>query len=95
MKKNYVYVDSEFRLFLLNLLRQELPFQSIKNAMLTDSGKKISDRRLRDILKTMVDNKLLKKTRLEKRDDNGSLFLYRISKKGLKKLHYYKQKLNQ
>ena len=96
MKKNSVYVDSEFRFFLLDLLMhtQDFTFFDIKCSVQRDSGKEISDRRLRDILKTMVGNKLLKKNRLERRDDFGSLFSYHISKKGLQKWNYYKKKLN-
>ena len=95
MEKNEIHVDSEFRLFLLKRLMQELTFQSIKNSVATDSGKNISDRRLRDILSTMKNNHLIKKIRLEKRDENGSLFSYQISRKGLRKWQYYKKKLNQ
>ena len=97
MEKNSVYVDSEFRFFLLDRLYAQgsFTFFDLKCTVLRDSGKEISDGRLRDILKTMKDNGLLKKTRMEERDVNGSLFLYQISKKGIKKWQYYNKKLNQ
>ena len=95
MKKNEIHVDSEFRFFLLERLMQQLTFNDIKRATIIDSGKQISDRRLRDILSTMKNNHLIKKIRLEKRDDSGSLFSYQISRKGLQKWNYYKKKLSQ
>ena len=97
MEKNRNYVDVRFRFFLLDRLYAQgaFTFFDLKCAVMNDSGKRISDGRLRDILKTMKDNRLLKKIRLDERDVNGSLFLYQISKKGIKKWQYYKKKLNQ
>ena len=74
---------------------KEAKEKGVPNFGIVYSGKRISDGRLRDILKTMKDNRLLKKIRLDERDVNGSLFLYQISKKGIKKWQYYKKKLNQ
>lgn len=95
MEKNEIHVDSEFRFFLLDRLMQQHTFNDIKRATIIDSGKQISDRRLRDILQSMTYNRLLKRTRMEKRDETGSLFLYQISRKGLRKWQYYKKNLNQ
>ena len=97
MEKNSVYVDSEFRFFLLDRLYSQGPFTffDIKCTVMRDSGKKIIDGRLRDILKTMKDNRLLRKIQMDERDSNGSLLLYQISKKGIKKWQYYNKKLNQ
>ena len=93
MEKNIIYVDVKFRCFLLERLMQELTFNDIKNAVATDGGKKISDKRLRDILQIFVDNGLIKKTRVDQKDYCGSYFSFYITRKGLKKLEYYKNKL--
>jgi len=95
MKKNENHVDIRFRLFLLNRLFQSLTFNDIKRATEIDSGKKISSRRLRYIISNMRNNHLIKKTPVEEKDVEGSLYMYIITKKGIKKLKYYKKKLNQ
>jgi len=97
MEKNGSYVDVRFRFFLLDRLYRQgsFTFFDIKSTVMRDGGKKISDGRLRDILKTMQNNRLLKKIPLDERDVNGCLLLYQISKKGIKKWQYYKKKLNQ
>lgn len=97
MEKTGSYVDVRFRFFLLDRLYAQGPFTffDIKCTVMRDSGKTISDRRLRDILDIMTHNRLLKKIRMDEPDVNGSLLLYQISKKGIHKWQYYKKKLNQ
>ena len=93
MEKNIIYVDVQFRCFLLERLVQELTFLDIKTAVATDWGKPISDKRLRDILQIFADNRLIKKIRMEQRDAYGYYLSFVITRKGLKKLKYYKNKL--
>lgn len=97
MEKSRSYVDVRFRFFLLDRLYGQgaFTFFDLKCTVLRDSGKKISDRRLRDILDIMTRNRLLRKIRMDERDVNGSLLLYQISKKGIQKWNYYNKKLNQ
>lgn len=97
INRNYVNsTDINFRLFLLNIFHgQEFTFPDIRNIVWRDyPNKRISDNRLKVIIKKMMGFGLLSRRRFERRDNTNCLYTYDITRQGQKKKDYYCTKLS-
>lgn len=94
--RNYTNeTDVKMRYFILRIFRgQQFTYGDIRGFVLRSyPNKRVSDTRLRVILKKMVGFGLLVKKRLPHRDESGCLFVYAITLQGIKRRKFYQEKL--